>query len=44
MTGSAASGDWENNCMVGEHVHMATSFLKYFYRNGEFSLKFITVT
>jgi hypothetical protein len=27
---NAASGDWENYCVVGDHMHIANSFLNNF--------------
>jgi hypothetical protein len=41
--GNAASGGWENHCMVGKHMHIANLFLKDLYTRGKFSLKSLLV-
>jgi hypothetical protein len=36
MSGSAASGGWENCYLGGEHMHAATTPLKELYKNSKF--------
>jgi hypothetical protein len=43
MTGSAASGSWENFSIAGEHVYIATWLLKQLYKNDTFPLTFLSV-
>jgi hypothetical protein len=41
--GSASGGGMKNCCMVGEHKHIATLFIKQLYKNGKLSFKFLPV-
>jgi hypothetical protein len=41
--GNAAGGGGKNCCMIDEHKHIATLFMKQLYKNGKLSFKFLPV-